>query len=152
MQCPICHRDTNSVVMCDWKDAFICQNHYRQCNYFGGTMLWACVYKKHKRKMKKIVFIDKNFEWMCVFAMRYALGRRSPSVAVVTEYITSKLPQLSTETLRSMMQDIAGHHLDEVLDAARWQDLYADIENEIDRRKNVNHETRKKNTGFTCRK
>lgn len=89
---------------------------------------------------------------MCVFAMRYALGRRSPGVAVVTEYITSKLPQLSTETLRSMMQDIAGEYLGDVMDAARWHDLYADIENEINRRKEASHETRKKTAGFTCRK
>lgn len=72
---------------------------------------------------------------MCVFAMRYALGRRSPGAAVVTEYITGKLLQLSTETLRIMRQDIAGHYLGDAMDAARWHDLYADIENEIDRRK-----------------
>lgn len=77
--------------------------------------------------MKKIVLIDKNFEWMCVFAMRYALGRCSPSVAIVTRYITGKLSQLSNETLHSMMQDIAGSYLGEVMDAARWQDLYDDI-------------------------
>lgn len=53
MQCPICHQDTNSVVACDWKGAFICQNHCKQCRYFGGTMLWACVYKRHEKQNEK---------------------------------------------------------------------------------------------------
>ena len=122
-----------------------------------GTSVERCcglayIESTRNKKMKKIVFIDKNFEWMCVFAMRYALGRRSSSVAVVTEYITSKLPQLSTETLRIMRQDIVGHYLGDAMDAARWQDLYADIENEISGRRDANHEIRKKTTGFACRK
>lgn len=102
--------------------------------------------------MKKIVLIDSKFEWMCVYAMRYALKSRSSSTAIVTRYITGKLLRLSSETLHHMIQDIAGHPLGDVLNAARWQDLCTDIEEKLDRRRETNNEPKKKNARFTRRK
>lgn len=102
--------------------------------------------------MKKIVLIDSEFERMCVYAMRYALKSRSSSTAIVTRYITGKLLQLSSETLHHMIQDIAGHPLGDVMNAARWQDLCTDIEEELDRRRDEDNATEKKSARFTRRK
>ena len=50
MKCPVCRQDTNSFVSCDKYGTPICWNHCRQCPWFGGTMLWNCLFAKRQQK------------------------------------------------------------------------------------------------------
>lgn len=50
MKCPICEQETNSFVSCDKYGMMICWNHCRQCPWFGGTMLWSCLFRKRQQK------------------------------------------------------------------------------------------------------
>lgn len=50
MKCPVCGQETNSFVSCDKYGKFICFNHCKQCPWFGGTMLWSCLFRKRQQK------------------------------------------------------------------------------------------------------
>lgn len=90
-------------------------------------------------KKKIIDPSDDRFGEMLNSALRYALGRMSYIVQDTANYIRPLLPYLSDRTLWVMEKDIkeqAGrNYLGMKMDAEVWTALLADIENELEGRK-----------------
>ena len=91
---------------------------------------------------KRSVKIDNDFEQMVISAERYACGRQTYIVSVVSLYILSLVPNLSTKTLRILKMDLDGRKDadrmgDRTIDKPMWISLLRKVEEEIARRETV---------------
>lgn len=80
----------------------------------------------------------KDFDFVCICAVRYCLGRRTYAPGAVMSFIKQFLPALSDNTLYVMARDIAeADNLgDAEIDAPMWAEFLTEIEQERKRRKN----------------
>lgn len=74
----------------------------------------------------------KDFDFVCICAVRYCLGRRTYAPGAVMSFIKQFLPALSDNTLYVMARDIA--EADNLGDAPMWSAFLAEIEKERKRR------------------
>lgn len=73
-----------------------------------------------------------NYENVLICALRYALGRRSYMVGVVTNYITYELPKLSDMCKRFMTYDIEeAHDYGDECDKEKWMRLLKKLKGEV---------------------
>ena len=85
---------------------------------------------------KRSVRIDNDFEQMVISAERYACGRQTYIVSVVSLYILSLVPHLSTKTLKVLRMDLDGRKDadkmgDRTIDKPMWVNLLRKVEEEI---------------------
>ena len=83
------------------------------------------------------VEINKEFETILIYAVRYAIGRRTYIPSLVIDYITPLLPYLSEDVLKLIADEIIGHYTyegalgDEKIDAPYWIDFLQKIRLEM---------------------
>jgi hypothetical protein len=86
---------------------------------------------------------DDNFGAVLNCAIRYSLGRQTYMPHLVMDFARPLLPQLSDRTLWCIERDIKeaetyGGYGSHVIDEPHWKAFLAEVEAEVDRRKNVN--------------
>ena len=86
-------------------------------------------------------------EQICLYAMRYALGKRSYAAPDVALYIRHKLPDASEDFLRFIHDELKerierhyrdGYSLGSKGDVAEWETLFEACKLEISKRKTAN--------------
>lgn len=60
----------------------------------------------HSEQSMLISVDPDDFSFICGCAVRYALGRKTYSVSIVTEFILTHMEQLDTRTKTTMIRDI----------------------------------------------
>ena len=79
--------------------------------------------------------IDKDFNFMMICAVRYALGRRTYAVSMVCDYISDIIPFMDKKSLAVIKRDIEEtNELGDLCDWVRWMDLLKEITDEIKRK------------------
>ena len=86
--------------------------------------------------MMNIKSKDKRFSTMCVFAIRYSLGRRTAAPTFTTSYVMDEISSIATESLESMKRDIeeafrTNNIGDPCLDGLVWKTFLNKINREI---------------------
>lgn len=88
-----------------------------------------------------------DHEQICLYAMRYALGKRSYAAPDVALYIRHKLPDASEDFLRFIHDELKerierhyqdGYGLGDKNDLAEWETLFEACKLEISKRNTVN--------------
>lgn len=60
---------------------------------------------------KKQVPMDDNFQEMLVYAVRYALGRRTYAVSSMVNYILPMIPSMDSKYIKIMYEDIGSRRV-----------------------------------------
>lgn len=118
---------------------FTCDKHREDCK-----MQNVCYERKmHERLRYYEDMVEDGTVFIC--AVRYAIGRRTYMPGLVQQFIRPLLPELSTRTLKVMQEDISPDSFptypdywgDEKIDKPGWMKFLADIEAELERRKDA---------------
>lgn len=91
---------------------------------------------------------SKDLDLIISCAVRYALGRRTYVPANIAKAVAALIPQLSSNTLGSIRNDIEKYRADDnlgdkVIDEPHWLNLLACVINEIGHREAVVKNQRK---------
>lgn len=85
----------------------------------------------------------ENFELIYICAVRYCIGRQTYMPRTVQRIVRQYLPYLDVGALIVMRKDIktAGYWGDEKIDKPGWMQFLADIEAELEKRRNESTRT-----------
>lgn len=111
----------------------ISQDVYEDINYeITGDGSWVDYRGNY---IEKEIGQQEDFELVLSSAVRYALGRATYIVGVVTRYTKSLVPNLSTNTLHNIARDISEtKNFGMEIDKQDWMSLLAVINNELNNR------------------
>lgn len=122
-------------------------NQAYQCTILNNTFSFNnerpdnCPIKNAEEKTGKWIENKKDFETICICALRYAMGRKTYMPDLVRNFVRPLLPEFSDNTIAVMISDCDfqrryNSYGDERIDKPAWLEWEKELKNEYQCRQN----------------